>query len=113
VPWNNNNAENAVKQFAYYREVVTGMMTEGGLGDYLVLLSLCQTCRYRGISFLRFLMSGERSVDAFQRRGRARRRLPAIQVYPRGFVPPHFASRDRARARRERPAAGEAVQESP
>src|SRR5207302_7180167 len=24
VPWNNNNAENAVKQFAYYREDVTG-----------------------------------------------------------------------------------------
>ena len=31
VPWNNNNAEHAVKGFAYYREVADGMLTEDGL----------------------------------------------------------------------------------
>src|SRR5690349_11172497 len=57
VPWNNNNAENAIKRFAYYREDTSGVMKETGLTDYLVLLSLCHTCRYRGISFLKFLLS--------------------------------------------------------
>jgi hypothetical protein len=35
VPWNNNNAEHAVKAFAYYRRVFDGMMGEDGLSDYL------------------------------------------------------------------------------
>lgn len=46
VPWNNNNAEHAIKQFAYYRENTIGTMRETGLSDYLVLLSVCQTCQY-------------------------------------------------------------------
>jgi hypothetical protein len=111
VPWNNNNAENAIKRFAYYRELTSGMLKEVGLGDYLVLLSLCQTCRYKGVSFLRFLMSGERDVQAFSERGRARRRLPTIQMYPKGFIPPHLASLHKARSRHEPKAAGEAMQE--
>jgi hypothetical protein len=32
-------------------------MTEAGLVDYLVLLSLFQTCRYKGASFYKFLLS--------------------------------------------------------
>src|SRR4051812_12647031 len=35
VPWNNNNAENAIKRFAYYREGTVGTMNETGLSDYL------------------------------------------------------------------------------
>jgi hypothetical protein len=62
-----------------------------------VLLSLCQTCRYRGISFLKFLLSRERDVDAFGTPGRPKRRRPVIEVYPKGFVPPHLA-RLRAKA---------------
>src|SRR5262249_28292581 len=38
VPWNNNNAEHAVKGFAYYREVADGLLTEAGLTSYLALL---------------------------------------------------------------------------
>jgi hypothetical protein len=91
VPWNNTNAENAVKRFASYRDKTVGKMKEEGLEDYLVLLSLCQTCRYRGISFLKFLLSRERDVDAFGARGRARKRRPRIEVYPKGFIPPHLA----------------------
>jgi predicted RecB family nuclease len=48
VSWNNNNAENAVRQFAYYRDGNPGRLKEPGLNDYLVLLSIYQTCRYRG-----------------------------------------------------------------
>ena len=33
------------------------MLRETGLRDYLVLLSICQTCRYKGVSFLHFLLS--------------------------------------------------------
>ena len=35
VPWNNNNAEYAIKQFSHYREGVEGTMVESGLNDYL------------------------------------------------------------------------------
>jgi predicted RecB family nuclease len=91
VPWNNNNAENAIKRFAYYREDTIGVMKEVGLTDYLVLLSLCHTCRYRGMSFLKFLLSRERDIDAFGTPGRARRQRPEIEVYPRGYVPHHLA----------------------
>ena len=97
VPWNNNNAENAIKRFAYYREDTIGVMKEAGLTDYLVMLSLCHTCRYRGISFLKFLLSRERDIDSFVTRSRPRRRRPVIEVYPKGFVPPHIAQlRDKA-----------------
>jgi hypothetical protein len=92
VPWNNNNAENAIKRFAYYREQTAGTMREGGLSDYLVLLSICQTCRYKGVSFLKFLVSGQRDVDCYSM-GRRSRRWPTVQVYPKGFVPPHFRNR--------------------
>lgn len=56
VPWNNNNAEYAAKRFAYYREVADGHFSEAGLSEYLVLLSLYVTCKYKGVSFLKFLL---------------------------------------------------------
>src|SRR5207249_11100506 len=28
VPWNNNNAEHAIKKFAYYREIADGLRSE-------------------------------------------------------------------------------------
>ena len=65
VPWNNNNAEHAVKHFAKYRRLVDGRVTETGVHDYLVLLSIYQTCRYRGISFWEFLLSGLRDINRF------------------------------------------------
>jgi hypothetical protein len=65
VPWNNNNAEHAIKHFAKYRRMVKGRISEKGLSDYLVLLSLFETCRYKGISFLDFLLSQERDMDRY------------------------------------------------
>ena len=91
VPWNNNGAENAIKQFAYYRHKTKALMTENGLSDYLVLLSLYQSCRYKGVSFFKFLLSKERDIDAFCHGGRKKRRAE-IEVYPKGFIPPHLAS---------------------
>jgi len=65
IPWNNNNAEHAVKAFAALRNVIEPHSTESSIHDYLVLLSICQTCEYRGIDFLQFLRSGEKRVDDY------------------------------------------------
>jgi hypothetical protein len=59
VPWNNNNAEHAVKHFAALRRIIEGITSEKGIRDYLVLLSICETCKYMGLDFLDFLRSGE------------------------------------------------------
>ena len=48
----------------------TGALNEKGLRDFLVLLSVYQTLRYRGLSFWQFLRSGETDIDKFACRGR-------------------------------------------
>jgi len=65
VPWNNNNAEHAIKAFASLRKVLGGTSTDKGIRDYLTLLSICETSMYKGISFLDFLRSGEKDIDEF------------------------------------------------
>ena len=69
VPWNNNNAEHAVKAFALLRRVIDGLTTEKGLRDTLVLLSVCETCKCRNVNFLDFLRSGSKNIDEFVIRG--------------------------------------------
>jgi hypothetical protein len=66
IPWNNNNAEHAIKYFAKYRRLVNGRVTENGISDYLVLLSIYQTCEYRGISVFKFMLSGVRDIDKYR-----------------------------------------------
>jgi predicted RecB family nuclease len=112
VPWNNTNAENAIKRFASYRENTVGMLKEEGLKDYLVLLSLCQTCRYRGISFLKFLLSRECDVDAYGATKRVRRCHESIEVYPRGFIPPHLTTLRKKKRQKSEEAGGHVDQES-
>jgi hypothetical protein len=65
VPWNNNNAEHAIKALAELRNVIGGTSSPKGMQEYLVLLSICQTCKYRGINFFEFVRSGEREIDRF------------------------------------------------
>jgi hypothetical protein len=65
VPWNNNNAENAVKLFASRRNTLGVPFTVAGIRNYLLLLSIYQTLRYRNLSFWRFLLSGETDIAAF------------------------------------------------
>jgi predicted RecB family nuclease len=65
IPWNNNNAEHAVKAFATLRKVIGGSSTPKGIREYLILLSICETCKYKGLDFLDFLRSGEMNIDAF------------------------------------------------
>jgi predicted RecB family nuclease len=70
IPWHNNNAEHAIKAFSKLRQVISGTSTKKGVEEYLTLLSVSETCLYRGIDFLDFLESGERDVAAFARRRR-------------------------------------------
>jgi hypothetical protein len=85
VPWNNNNAEHAIKPFAKYRVTSDGQMTEPRLPDYLVLLSVYETCKYRGLSFLKFMLSREKDIDAFQEFKQPRPAVLSLQLYPQGF----------------------------
>jgi Transposase IS66 family len=71
VPWNNNNAEHAIKAFARLRDVISGTSTKKGVDEYLTLLTVAETCEYQGLDFLDFLRSGEKDVETFAR-GRQR-----------------------------------------
>ena len=57
VPWNNNNAEHAVRAFTRLRNAI-GTSTPKGTREYATLLSIQQTLRYRGMGFLEFMRSG-------------------------------------------------------
>jgi hypothetical protein len=48
VPWNNNNAEHAIKAFARLRRTMGGASTAKGMEEYLALLSISETCKARG-----------------------------------------------------------------
>ncbi len=74
VPWNNNNAEHAVKAFAMLRHIIKGVTTDKGLHDYLILLSICETCKYKGLDFFDFLCSGEKDIGVFAASRQKRRR---------------------------------------
>jgi predicted RecB family nuclease len=56
VPWNNNNAEHAIKGFARARRFADGRFTEDSIREYLVMLSVAETCGYQNIDVLKFLL---------------------------------------------------------
>ena len=62
VPWNNNNAEHAVRAFARIRNCI-GTSTVKGTKEYAILLSIQQTLKYRNIEFLEFLRSGRHEIE--------------------------------------------------
>lgn len=69
IPWHNNLAERLLRHFAIQRRI-SGSFGTKGAAEYFRLLSIGQTCRLQGKSFLRFLISGERDVSSFNdRRG--------------------------------------------
>ena len=65
VPWNNNNAEHAIKAFVRLRRSIGGKSTAKGIRDYLVLLSISETCKCKGLNFLDFLQSGQVDIYSF------------------------------------------------
>ena len=63
VPWNNNNAEHAIKRFAKYRRNTDGYFTERSLQEYLVLATVFETCEFNNINILKFLLSKETMLE--------------------------------------------------
>ena len=86
VPWNNNNAEHAIKAFARLRGQSKDYPRKRALEEYLILLSVCQTCKYMGVDFLDFLRSGEKDIHAFAE-SRRRRKRPSPGNMPPDSIP--------------------------
>jgi len=86
VPWNNNNAEHALKRFAYFREIFDGQISENGLNAHLVLLSIYVSCEYKGLSFLKFLLSKKEDIDTFHKERVSENSSPLIELAPEGFT---------------------------
>ncbi len=80
VPWNNNNAEHAIKAFARLQKVISGLSNVRGIDEYLILLSVAETCEYQGLDFLDFLRSGEKDIQAFAESKHRRRRGAHISL---------------------------------
>jgi predicted RecB family nuclease len=59
VPWNNNNAEHAIKEFAKLRRMADGTFSQRSLKEALLLLSVFQTCHFNGVNVIKFLLSGK------------------------------------------------------
>jgi predicted RecB family nuclease len=57
VPWNNNNAEHAVRGYTRHRKIMT-VSTPKGTREYAILLSIQQTMKFRNQNFLDVLRSG-------------------------------------------------------
>ncbi|MFQ5786712.1 MAG: transposase [Thermodesulfobacteriota bacterium] len=65
VGWNNTNAEHAIKILATHRNMNIKFYRSSNIEDYLKVMSLYQTCEYKGISFLQFMLSREVDFDKF------------------------------------------------
>jgi hypothetical protein len=50
-----------------FRDVIEGITTASGIEEYLVLLSVSETCRYKDLDVLAFFLSREKDIDAFLR----------------------------------------------
>jgi hypothetical protein len=67
VPWNNTNAEHAIRYFARYRTLTDGLFTEESIKRALVMLSVFETCMYNDVGILRFLLSGRSDPSSILR----------------------------------------------
>lgn len=68
IPWNNNNAEHAIKRFVFLRNIINGLSTEESIKEYLVLLSICETLRLNNKSFLKFLVAKSADMNYSKKR---------------------------------------------
>jgi DNA-directed RNA polymerase subunit RPC12/RpoP len=67
VPWNNNNAEHAIKRFAKYRRDADGRFTERTLKEYLILATVLETCEFNNVNVLKFMLSKETTLEGLQK----------------------------------------------
>lgn len=60
IPWNNNMAERGLRHLAVQRKISTYF--DKGVRQYLLFLGLMQSCRFQKKSFLKFLLSGKKTI---------------------------------------------------
>jgi hypothetical protein len=65
IPWHNNPIENALRAITLQLDI-SKVLYESVIEEYLILLSIKQTCRFQDKSFLKFLLSGEKDIDCFK-----------------------------------------------
>jgi hypothetical protein len=70
VSWNNNNAEHAIKILAMHANKDLNGFRETRIDDYLKIMSIYQTCKFQNISFLKYLLSTEATLEAYVSRNR-------------------------------------------
>jgi hypothetical protein len=80
VPWNNNNAEHAIKRFAKHRRDADGRFTETSLHEYLVLASVLATCEFNNVNGLKFLLSKEATLAGLFKMARRTNRTSLQQL---------------------------------
>ena len=80
VPWNNNNAEHAIKRFAKYRRDADGRFTERTLNKYLILATFFETCEFNNVNVFKFLLSKETSLAGLFKMARRKDHLSSAQI---------------------------------
>lgn len=70
VSWNNNNAEHAIKILAMHANKDINGFRETRIGDYLKIMSIYQSCKFQNISFLKYLLSNESTLESYVSKNR-------------------------------------------
>jgi hypothetical protein len=65
VSWNNSNAEHAIRLLAIHANKNLNAFRASRIDDYLKIFSIFQTCDYKEISFLKFLLTKEENIDNY------------------------------------------------
>jgi hypothetical protein len=65
VSWNNTNAEHAIKKLSTHRNDNIKFFESSRIDEYLKIMSIYVTCHYKGISFLKFLLSGVKNIEVY------------------------------------------------
>jgi hypothetical protein len=68
VSWNNTYAEHAIKLLATHRNKNIDFFRASRIDEYLRIMSIYQTCEYKEVSFLKFLLSKETDMDEYCRK---------------------------------------------
>ncbi|RLD58155.1 MAG: hypothetical protein DRJ01_12955 [Bacteroidetes bacterium] len=62
LSWNNNIAEFAIKQLALHQNINQKFFSKKRIDDYLIIMSVYITCKFKDKSFLKFLVSQKKSL---------------------------------------------------
>jgi len=85
VPWNNNNAEHAIKRFARHRRYTGAMSTEQTLKEYLILATVFETCEFNNVNVLEFLLSKANTLDGLFKIARRKIRKTRTSITSENF----------------------------